>query len=287
MKELDMNCRRSIPPVLALALAVAFAAAPARAQDPALARPAPDAGKDPARNEVYVFGGISIVNAGTSTQTTIDLPAIPGFPGWPGNGSQGIQVGTETKLGNSALLGLRYAFYLRKQLALEVDAAVAPSHDLQGSVDLCGSSVCYGRGDYAGAGMGRSFDTAMDSLFGGRTGSQFRGMEGMRAGEGRFGGRYGYGGQSVTAWHYGAGLTYDLLGGDVRPFVIVGAGGVTYDGARSAKTDFVLRFGAGLKAYFGRVGARVDAVDYLVFDNFLTGQDEHDVHFTGGAFVRF
>ena len=91
----------------------------------------------------------------------------------------------------------------------------------------------------------------------------------------------------MTAWHYGAGLTYDILGGDVRPFVTLGAGGVSYDGAPEAKTDFVLRFGAGLKVYFGRVGARVDAVDYLVFDNFLTGQDEHDVHITGGAFVRF
>jgi hypothetical protein len=287
MKEPDMNRRFSMPHVLALALAAALSAAPARAQDPAPARPAPDAGKDPARNEVYAFGGISIVNASTSTQTTIDLPAIPGFPGWPGNGSPAIQVGTETTLGNSALFGLRYAFYLRKQLAVEADAAVAPSHDLQGSVDLCGSSACYGRGDFAGAGTGHSFDTAMDAVFGGRTGSKFRGMEGMRAGEGRFGGRYGYGGRSVTAWHYGAGLTYDLLGGDVRPFVLVGAGGVTYDGAQSAKTDFVLRFGAGLKAYFGRIGARVDAVDYLVFDNFLTGHDEHDVHLTGGAFVRF
>jgi hypothetical protein len=31
----------------------------------------------------------------------------------------------------------------------------------------------------------------------------------------------------------------------------------------------------------------VDAVDHLVFSNFLTGRDEHDVHLTGGAFVRF
>jgi hypothetical protein len=273
-----MKRRDLISPVLALALALAFAPAPARAED---------AGKDPARNEVYAFGGISIVNASNSRQITIDLPAIPGFPGWPGNGSPDFQVGTETTLGNSALVGLRYSFYLRKQLALEADAAVAPSHDLQGSVNLCGSSGCYGRGDYAGAGTGRSFDTAMDSFLGSPMGAQFRGMGGMHAGEGHSEGRYGFGGRSVTAWHYGAGVTYDILGGDVRPFVIVGAGGVTYDGAQNAKTDFVLRFGAGLKAYFGRVGARVDAVDYLVFDNFLTGQDEHDVHITGGAFVRF
>jgi hypothetical protein len=269
--------RRNLMPSV-LAVAVALAAAPARAQD---------AGLDPARNEVAVFGGISIIDARHSEQTTIPLPAIPGFPGWPGNGSQDVQVGAETKLGNSALVGFRYAFYFRKQLALEADVAVAPSHDLRSSVDLCGSSGCYGRGDYAGAGIGRPFDTAMDAFFASPMGRQFRGMEGMHAGEGHFDGRYGFGGRSVTAWHYGAGLTYDILGGNVRPFVIVGAGGVTYDGAPKTTTDFVLRFGAGLKVYFGRLGARVDAVDHLVFNNFLTGRDEHDVHITGGAFVRF
>ena len=105
----------------------------------------------------------------------------------------------------------------------------------------------------------------------------------MHAGEGRFDGGYGFGGRSVTAWHYGAGLTYDILGEDVRPFVVLGAGGVSYDGTPGARTDFVLRFGAGLKVYFGRLGARVDAIDYLVFNNFLTGRDEHDVHLTGGG----
>jgi hypothetical protein len=264
-----------------LVVAVAYAAAPVRADD---------AGADPSRNEVVVFGGISILDARNSQQTTIALPAIPGFPGfpgWPGSGPSDIQVSTETKLGNSALVGFRYAFYLRKQLAIEADAAVAPSHDLQSSVDVCGSSACYGRGDYASAGSAQPFDSAIDAFFGGPVGGQFRGMGGMHAGEGRFDGGHGFGGRSVTAWHYGAGLTYDILGGDVRPFVIVGAGGVTYDGAPKTETDFVLRFGAGLKVYFGRFGARVDAIDYLVFNNFLTGRDEHDVHITGGALVRF
>ena len=78
----------------------------------------------------------------------------------------------ETKLGNSALVGLRYGFYLRKQLALEADVAVAPSHDLQGSVDVCGASGCYGRGDYARAGAGQPFDTAMNAFFGGPMGGR-------------------------------------------------------------------------------------------------------------------
>jgi hypothetical protein len=277
--EHAMQHRHLIPS--ALIASAALAGAPA---------PADQAGLDPARNEISVFGGIAILDARTSQQATVTLPAIPGFPGfpgWPGSGPRDIQVGTETRLGNSAVLGLRYAFYLRKQLALEADFAVAPSHDLRSSVDVCGSSGCYGRADYATAGTVPSFDAAMNAFFGGPSGGRFRGMGGMRAGEGRFDGGYGFGGRSVPAWHYGAGLTYDVLGGDVRPFVALGAGGVSYDGTPGTRTDFVLRFGAGVKVYFGRLGARVDAIDHLVFDNFLTGRDEHDVHVTGGAFVRF
>ena len=266
---------------LLFAVAVALAAAPARAED---------TGKDPARNEIFVFGGISILDARSSQQTTISLPGIPGFPGfpgWPGSVPSDIQVNTGTELGNSALVGVRYSFYLRKQLALEVDAAVAPSHDLQSSVEVCGASACFGRGDYASAGSAPRFDSAMNTFFGGPVGGRLRGMQGMRAGMGRMDGERDFGERSLTAWHYGANVNYDILGGDVRPFVTLGAGGVTYDGDLATNTDFVLRFGAGLKVYFGRIGARVDATDHLVFDNFLTGKDEHDIHLTGGAFVRF
>ena len=49
----------------------------------------------------------------------------------------------------------------------------------------------------------------------------------------------------------------------------------------------MLRFGAGLKVLFGRVGARVDVVDHLVLDHFASGETEHDVHATLGLLVRF
>jgi hypothetical protein len=272
-----MKSRRLFSAAVA-AVAVAIAAAPAWADDAAL---------DPARNEVSVFGGISILDARTSQQATVTWPTVPGLPGLPGWPTGDVQVRTDTSLGNSGLVGLRYAFYLRKQLALEADVAVAPGQDLHSRVDLCGSSGCNGRGDYEGAGTGQAFDAAMEALFGSSTCGRSLGRDGMHGGECRYDGGYGFGGHGVTAWHYGAGLTYDVLGDDVRPFVTLGAGGVSYDGAPGAKTDFTLRFGAGVKVYFGRLGARVDAIDYLVFDNFLTGRNENDVHVTGGAFVRF
>jgi hypothetical protein len=35
------------------------------------------------------------------------------------------------------------------------------------------------------------------------------------------------------------------------------------------------------------VGARVDVVDHLVLDHFVSGEAEHDVHATAGLLVRF
>ena len=266
----------------ALVGGLAWAAVPARADDATL---------DPARSEFSVFGGISILDARSSQTSTITLPGIPavpgygggpGFPGFPGGD---LQVSTETRLGNGGLVGVRYAFYLRKQLALEADGSVVPGQDLRTSVGgLCTSPGCYGPKGYPG--FGPSFDQAMNAYFGGMGGAASRGRGGSYGGRGGYGMRYGFG-HDLTAWHYGAGLTYDLLGRDVRPFVLLGAGGVSYDGEAGARTDFVLRLGAGVKLYFGRLGVRVDATDFLVFDNFLTGHDEHDLHVSGGGFVRF
>jgi hypothetical protein len=97
----------------------------------------------------------------------------------------------------------------------------------------------------------------------------------------------GFRARDVTAWQYGAGLAYEITGGDVRPFVTLGAGAATWDNAQRAETDFELRFGGGLKILFGHVGARVDVVDHLVLDQFLTGKTEHDVQATAGLLVGF
>ncbi len=219
-----------------------------------------------AKNEVVVFGGASILDATGGQDMTI------GMPGWAGDrwpGFPDIEVRTDTSLGGSALFGVRYSRYVKGRLAVEADFAVAPTHDLEVGGELCVEGRCYGRagGDRGqgpwpwGRGPGMADVAGVD-------------LEGLRT-------------RSVTAWHYGGGLTYDITGGDVRPFVIFGAGGVSYDGARESETDFTLRFGAGLKIYFGRVGARVDVVDYLVTDHFLSGEAEHDIHATAGFLVRF
>lgn len=171
---------------------------------------------------------------------------------------------TETSLGGSALFGARYSRYVKGRLAVEADLSVAPTHELEIGGELCLEGSCFG-----GAGGGR---VRGPWGRGPRWGDSER--EGLRSG-------------NVTAWHYGGGLAYDVTGGDVRPVVTFGAGGVSYSGAGESSTDFALRFGAGLKVLFGRVGGRIDVVDHLVTDHSLTGKVEHDIHATAGFLVRF
>jgi hypothetical protein len=222
---------------------------------------AADAAAAAAKNEIVVFGGASILDATRGQDRTI---GIPGFPGdrWPE--FPDVQIRTETSLGGSALFGARYSRYVKGRLAVEADFAVAPTHDLEAGGEICVEGNC--------------FDGGMGGRPGGPWGQVPRfediDFESLRT-------------RNVTAWHYGGGLTYDITGGDVRPFVIFGAGGVSYSGARESSTDFVLRFGAGLKILFGRVGARVDVVDHLVTNHFLSGDAEHDIHATAGVLVRF
>jgi hypothetical protein len=229
-----------------------LAAAPALAADGPSAEP---------KNEIVVFGGASILDATRNEDTTVGIPAWIGdrWPGFPD-----IQVRTETSLGGSALFGARYSRYVKGRLAVEADFSVAPTHDFQVGGALCLDGRCYGRAEGGRVrgpwGQGPGWG---DSDF-----------EDLRS-------------RNLTAWHYGGGLAYDITGGDVRPVVIFGAGGVSYSGVGESSTDFALRFGAGLKVLFGRVGGRVDVVDHLVTDHFLTGKAEHDIHATAGFLVRF
>jgi hypothetical protein len=224
---------------------------------------ADDAPATDPRNELVVFGGISIVDASRSSQTTIDLgsvelPDVPGFGGRFGRRPISIppvSFERKTSLGSSALFGARYSRLIKDRLAVEADLTIAPGHELETKANGCVAGVCVGSSSGRFERAGR-FETVLAD-------------------------------RNVSAWHYGAGLAYELTGGEVRPLVILGAGGVTWDGARADGTDFVFRFCAGLKILFGRVGARVDVVDHLVIDHYVSGDAEHDVHATAGFLVRF
>jgi hypothetical protein len=239
-------------PIALAILGLAVAAAPARADD-----------ASDLKNQVVVFGGVSILDA-TRTYGWSWGPGYPGFPGWPGS-PRGVrtdrfpdlEVTASMSLGNSAVFGARYSRYVKDRLAVEIDVAVAPGHDLSPDGELCLDGRCFGSGDFGSMGVRPP------------------------------GGLGRWGDQTVTAWQYGGGLAYDITGGEVRPVVVFGAGGASWSGSGESETDFELRFGAGLKILFGRVGGRVDVIDHLVLDHFLSGKSEHDLHVTAGLLVRF
>jgi hypothetical protein len=208
------------------------------------------------KNEITVFGGLSFTEASGGAEWPFgagnfpSMPGFPMFPGFPGRFPDATTRG-EGSLDSSALFGARYSRKLKDRLAMEADLSIAPSHDLELGGEFCLEGYgCYGDGRQLG---------------------------------GRFG--QGFGKRELTACHYGGGLAYDLTGGDVRPLLLVGAGGVTWDGA--SETDFVFRFGAGLKVLFGGLGLRIDVTDHLVVDHFLSGDSEHDLHATAGFLVSF
>ena len=91
----------------------------------------------------------------------------------------------------------------------------------------------------------------------------------------------------MTAWNYGAGLAYELHRRRRAALADPGSGRRVLERSPGGPTNFVLRFGAGVKVTFGRVGMRLEGVDYFLPDLFLNGKGEHDVHITGGLLVRF
>jgi len=284
--------RRLLLTVLALLAAAAPAMAagppPVQVATPPAVQPATPPESEPAtqpKNEVVVFGGFSFLDVGRSQDQQFNLPDWPGgvglppgftIPGW--EPPFAVSVRGRTSLGGSGVFGARYSRYLKSRLAVEADLSVAPGHHQKTSGAVCLSGGhCIGGGDVEG------FMGSLASM----------GPRGWFAGPGgRFdvpGGGFEMAlrGQSVTAWQYGAGLAYDLMKGNVRPLVTLGAGAVTWSGAQQTATNFELRLGAGLKVLFGKLGGRLDVVDHVVFDQYLTGRTENDVQVTAGFLVRF
>jgi hypothetical protein len=90
--------------------------------------------------------------------------------------------------------------------------------------------------------------------------------------------------ERVTAYHYGLGFAYELATGEVRPFLSVGAGAVTYDVPGAGGTSFAFEFGAGARLSFGEhIGGRIEVADRVIPDHFLSGATEHDVQVRAGA----
>jgi hypothetical protein len=140
--------------ILPLAVTLTVLAAPVlRADQPA--------GED--RNEIVVFGGISLLDASRSGRLSYDGQNL-GFSGmhFPVRfGREPVTIPPvsfegKTSLGSSVLFGARYSRLIKDRLALEADLTIAPDHGLETHGKGCVADVCVDTSPCASAAASRS-----------------------------------------------------------------------------------------------------------------------------------
>jgi len=89
-----------------------------------------------------------------------------------------------------------------------------------------------------------------------------------------------------AAYQYSLGFSYELTGGAARPYLNASLGGATYDGVHGSATDFRLGVGAGVALGTGALRGRIEVVDFITPNHFLTGGTEHDLQVRAGLSVR-
>jgi len=200
------------------------------------------------RNELTVFGGVSLANLRdvSTDPARILLAPRPASPILP-------SIERTATLGGSADFGARYGRRLSDTLTVEGDFAVAPGHDLEERF----ASGC-----------------PPDALCIAGPGVRLFVPDVLRV-------------DRLVAYHYGGGVRLALLDGAVRPSVTGGLGGVTFTGSRLTDTRLAFRLGAGVETEVDSLTARLEVVDVIVADHFVTGRTEHDVHVRIGIGVRW
>jgi hypothetical protein len=207
------------------------------------------------RTEIAILGGASLLAAETEDVQTLDLdPFLP--IGFPRNLIPPVTVRQRRTLGSSILQGFVISRRVARRALVEAELSLAPNHALRTEGAFrCPAEVCR--------------------------------LLGIAGEEFPLDGRSGLPEDGVVAYHYGLGLAYELAGGEARPFLSAGLGAVTYDLPRGNDTSLVVSVGAGVRLHFGEhLGARVDVVDRILPDHFLSGRTEHDVHLRLGLLVR-
>lgn len=223
-----------------------------------LASPAVVEASEPGKTEVTVFLGASLHEPSVTTRNFPDVYPFP-IREAPGHIPQFEE---RVSLGGSFLQGFKVGRTFGERVAIEVGFSVAPSHERRSQFDLpigwppvCLECVV-GPDGTVGGGSAPIWDPSVTE-------------------------------EKVVAISYDAGITFDLATGPVRPYVLLAAGGVSYDASHApTETDFHLSLGAGLRLGGGSLQARVEVVDAVTPDHFLTGTTEHDVAVRCGVSVR-
>jgi Outer membrane protein beta-barrel domain len=88
--------------------------------------------------------------------------------------------------------------------------------------------------------------------------------------------------QNFVAYNYDGNFVYHFVTGNIRPFLDIGAGGVSTDTENGVRTNFAFNFGGGAKFYLGKIGLRFELNDHLIPNYFLTEKTENDLQLQYG-----
>jgi len=94
--------------------------------------------------------------------------------------------------------------------------------------------------------------------------------------------------QNAVTYYYDGNFVYNFPTSKVTPFFSAGLGGVSTDrDFFDTEHDLALTFGGGAKFRFENVGFRIEVVDRIIPDYFLTNDTENDLQVQYGVMFRF
>ena len=213
------------------------------------------------RSELTVFAGASLGSPSTNdVDLSVPVP-LDRIRGAIAPTIYPVPLTVSAELGGSPEFGVRYDWYLTEIVSIGGDFSIAPSHELSTRIRF-------------GCPPGRP--CIADEIPGLLLSDQATGT-------------------NIVAYHYGGNVGIDLMRGTLRPTIIAGVGAVSYDGARPVSfdgtrnrdTEFAFRIGGAFKADAGPVVIRLEGIDVITPDHFVSGKAEHDLHVRVGVGVKW
>jgi outer membrane protein W len=83
--------------------------------------------------------------------------------------------------------------------------------------------------------------------------------------------------RNMVVYQYDANFLYNLLKGDVEPYITIGIGGVASDLDNDVRNNFAFNYGGGAKFWFKKVGLRFELNDHVIPDYFLSNNTAHNL----------
>lgn len=220
---------------------------------------APAAAQD-ARNELVVFGGVSLGEVRFSETEDPFGPILVSFAPAPNTRS--------AELSRSAEFGVRYGRAVTNRVSVEVDFSVAPSQDLEERVIFgCPPPLVCIAGPDASLWVPDILRTRSFVAY------HYGGGVRLALADGPIRPSV-VGGLGAVTWD-GAGASH----------VVGRLAGITDTEVR--ETRLAIRIGGAVAATVGSMAVHLEVLDVIVADHFVTGRTEHDVHVRAGVGVRW